>query len=226
MPTPELMQDARKFVFDHFREQGVPPILEQFMERSHLSRAEAFEILQALEAAHHLKLVPGTQRILMAFPFSAIATPFRVHADGKTYYANCAWDSVAFHAMLDAPTRIESRCHHCASAVTVELAGGRMTRATPSEPLVYLALPAAKWWEDIVNTCSNHMVFFLSREHLAAWEVANPNAKGEALTVEQTHRLGFPIYKDKMKLEYARPSKDALVAHFASLGLTDDFWRL
>ncbi len=226
MPAPELVQDVRKFVFDHFREYGVPPILEQLMERYRLSRAEAFEVLQALEADHHLKLVPGTQRILMAFPFSAIATPFRVHADRKAYYANCAWDSVAFHAMLDAPTRIESRCHHCASAVTVDLAGGRVTRAAPSEPLVYLALPAAKWWEDIVNTCSNHMVFFLSREHLATWESANLDARGEALTVEQTHRLGFPVYRDKLKLEYARPSREALVAHFASLGLTGDFWRL
>src|SRR5881628_1721703 len=97
-----LARDVRKYVFDHFLEQAVPPVLEQIMERYHLDRVEAFAILKGLEDARHLKLVPGTQRILMAFPFSAVATPFRVTRPviGRRYYANCAWDAVAFHSML------------------------------------------------------------------------------------------------------------------------------
>src|ERR1700756_255978 len=97
-----LARAMRKFVFDHFLEQAVPPVLEQLMERYHLHRDEAFAILRALEDARHLKLVPGTQRILMAFPFSAVATPFRVTRPviSRRYYANCAWDAVAFHSML------------------------------------------------------------------------------------------------------------------------------
>ncbi|TLZ78633.1 MAG: hypothetical protein E6K11_08340, partial [Methanobacteriota archaeon] len=77
-PGADLARDVRKFVFDSFLENSVPPVLEEIMERFHLGRPQAFEALQALEAARHLKLVPGTQRILMAFPFSAVATPFRV----------------------------------------------------------------------------------------------------------------------------------------------------
>src|SRR2546428_14032948 len=73
-----LARDVRKYVFDHFLEQAVPPVLEQIMERYHLDRVEAFAILKGLEDARHLKLVPGTQRILMAFPFSAVATPVSV----------------------------------------------------------------------------------------------------------------------------------------------------
>jgi len=122
-----LARDVRKYVFDHFLEQAVPPVLEQIMERYHLDRVEAFAILKGLEDARHLKLVPGTQRILMAFPFSAVATPFRVTRPviGRRYYANCAWDAVAFHAMLHEIIRIEGRCHHCAEPISVELAGGR-----------------------------------------------------------------------------------------------------
>src|SRR5881409_448880 len=88
-----LARDVRKYVFDHFLEHTVPPVLEQIMERYHLDRVEAFAILKALEEARHLKLVPGTQRILMAFPFSGVATPFRVTRPviGRRYYANCAW---------------------------------------------------------------------------------------------------------------------------------------
>src|SRR2546422_6447848 len=96
------MRQARKLVLDHFREHAVPPVLEDLMTRFRLGRDDAFEVLRGLEAARHLKLVPGTQRILMAFPFSAIATPFRVTRPviGRRYYANCAWDAVAFHSML------------------------------------------------------------------------------------------------------------------------------
>ena len=224
--TQELTRQVRLFVFEHFRDHAVPPVLEQVMGRYSLDRAAAVGILRALEGARHLKLVPGTQRILMAFPFSAIATPFRVFANGRPYYANCAWDAVALHATLGTPIRIESHCHHCAADLTIELSNGRVTRTNETEPTVYLSLPAARWWDDIVNTCSNHMVFFLSKAHLVGWRAANPRAAGEALTVEQTHRLGLPIYRDKLKLDYARPTKDALAAHFASLGLTGDFWKL
>lgn len=224
-PT-DLVRHMRKFIFDRFLEHAVPPVLEEIMERYRFDRSRAFETLRALEAARHLKLVPGTQRILMAFPFSAVATPFRVtRKNGQQYFANCAWDAVAFHAMLNEPVRIASRCHHCAEPVAIELADGRVT-TSPREPLVYLSLPASQWWNDIVNTCSNHMVFFRSADHLAQWKKANPGPEGAALTIEKTHALGEPIYRDKLKLDYARPSKDQLVAHFRELGLGGSFWEL
>src|SRR5881296_2012099 len=54
-----LARDVRKYVFDHFLEHTVPPVLEQIMERYHLDRVEAFAILKALEEARHLKLGPA-----------------------------------------------------------------------------------------------------------------------------------------------------------------------
>ncbi len=213
-PADSLARDIRKYVFDHFLEHAVPPVLEQIMERYHLDRVEAFAILKSLEEARHLKLVPGTQRILMAFPFSAVATPFRVTRPviGRRYYANCAWDAVAFHAMLAKP-------------ISIELAGGK-SRASPPRPVVYLALPASQWWNDIVVTCSNHMVFFASEAHADEWRMATQAPEGAVLTVEETHALSVPIYRDKLKADYVRPGKDDLVTHFRALGLTGAFWRL
>ncbi|HYS99782.1 MAG TPA: organomercurial lyase [Thermoplasmata archaeon] len=222
-----LARDVRKYVFDHFLEHAVPPVVEGIMEHFRLRRPEAVQVLQSLESSRHLKLVPGTQRILMAFPFSAVATPFRVRRrNGREYYANCAWDAVAFHAMLDEDIRIEGRCHHCAKSIAVELSGGR-SNVPAMEPLIYLSLPGSQWWNDIVNTCSNHMVFFAYLSHLDEWRASNPeSAPGATLTVDQTHALGFPIYRDKMKLDYTRPGKDQLVAHFRDLGLSGEFWQL
>ncbi len=226
-PGDALARDVRKYVFDHFLDHAVPPVLEQIMERYHLERPDAFAVLKALEDARHLKLVPGTQRILMAFPFSAVATPFRTTRPviGRRYYANCAWDAVAFHTMLHEIVRIESRCHHCAKPISIELAGGK-SRAAPPGPVVYLALPASQWWNDIVSTCSNHMVFFSSESHLDEWRKGTQAPEGASLTIEETHALSMPIYKDKLKVGYVRPGKDQLVTHFQSLGLTGEFWRI
>ena len=224
--STDLGQQVRKYVLDHFLEFSVPPVVEQIMKRFRLDRGQAFEVFQWLEAARHVRLVPGTQRILMAFPFSAVATPFIVTLRNRRwYFANCAWDAVAFHAMLNEEIRIGSQCHHCAESISITLANGRAT-ASPRETRVYLSLPATKWWDDILNTCSNHMVFFRSRSHLDDWKRENSVDDGVALTIDQTHALSVPLYRDRTKLDYVRPSKEELTADFRSLGLTGPFWDL
>ncbi|MEM3685163.1 MAG: hypothetical protein QXT39_05825, partial [Conexivisphaerales archaeon] len=92
--TDAIVSEVRKYIFDHIAENTTPPVVEQIMRKFGLDRASAYEALLKLQDAHHVALVRGTQRILMAFPFSGVVTPFRVSAGGKTYYANCAWDSI------------------------------------------------------------------------------------------------------------------------------------
>ena len=223
-----LQKNVRKFIFEHFEEYTTAPVLEQIMRRFGLDRTSAFEVLAELQSARHIMLLPGTQRILMAFPFSSIVTPFRVRLTGKEgeYFANCAWDAVAIHVMLGKEQWISSYCHHCSEDLKIHLKDQRpVYPLSDSQPLVYLALPASKWWENIVLTCSNNMVFFSSKDHLAEWTRGSVT-RGEALTVDQTLRLSVPIYKDKMSLDYARPSREQTIAHFQSLGLTGDFWKI
>ncbi len=199
------------------------------MRKFRLDRASAFKVLVDLQSARHIALLTGTQRILMAFPFSSIVTPFRVKVAGKDkeYFANCAWDAVAIHVALGKEQWISSYCHHCSEDIKIHLKDQRKVSAqSDSQPLVYLALPASKWWEDILLTCSNNMVFFSSRDHLAEWKRTGSVTGGEALTIEQTLRLSVPIYKDKMNLDYARPSREQTIAHFQSLGLTSEFWKI
>jgi len=90
-----LPQRVRKFIFDHFVDHAAPPVVEQVMTAFSLSRDDATEVLRNLEAARHIALVKGTARILMAFPFSAVATPFRVTVRDRQYFANCAYSVAA-----------------------------------------------------------------------------------------------------------------------------------
>jgi hypothetical protein len=217
---------VRKFVFDHFLGHATPPVVEQVMTEFSISRDEATGVLRALDAARHIALVKGTARILMAFPFSAIATPFRVRVRNRTYYANCAWDAIAFHAMLGEGIRVESYCDHCATPIAVEMRDGRALRVEPPEALVYLALPPTRWWEDITATCSNTMVFFASPEHRDASPLCGSAEQAASLTPDQVHALSVPIYARKFALDYARPSRQELLDHFAAIGLTGDYWTL
>lgn len=221
-------RDIRKLIYDRFRETSRPPVVEEIMERFTLHRRRVVDILRELESARQLALVPGTERILMAHPFSAIATPFRVEArGGRTFFANCAWDSIAFHVLLEERIRIDSYCHHCGETVEISLADDAVQSARPASTIVYLALPAAKWWENIVLACSNTMLFFSSAAHLGDWLAADPTlSAGEALAIDTTIRLSFPIYRGKMALDYERPSAALLSNHFRDLGLTGPFWQL
>src|SRR5947208_16828316 len=97
-----LQKNVRKYIFEHFEEHTIAPVLEQIMQIFGLDRASAFNVLVELQSARHIALLPGTQRILMAFPFSSIVTPFRVQTAGNAtdYFPTCAWDAACLHVAL------------------------------------------------------------------------------------------------------------------------------
>jgi len=223
---PRLASEVRLFMFEHFREHAVPPVIEQVMTEFALSRDQAIEAFAALDTARHIALVKGTSRILMAFPFAAAATPFQVTSGGRTYFANCSWDAIAFHAMLGADVRVDSYCHHCAAPIEIEMSRGRATQVGPPGALIYLALPPTRWWDDITTTCSNTMVFFASPEHRDASDLCASAESAVSLTPDQVHALGEPIYRGKFDPDYARPGKQELLDHWRALGLSGDYWTL
>jgi alkylmercury lyase-like protein len=227
LSDPGLAQQVRFRVYQQFLDTARPPLVEELMAENAMTRAEIEATLQELVQSRGTAVVKGTYRILMAWPFSAIATPFKVKARGMTYFANCSWDAIAFHSMLgDDAIEVDSFCHHCARHVHIELAEGQATVVEPASTIVYLALRPTEWWEDIITTCSNTMVFFCSAEHRDASGLKAPADQAASLTPQQTHELGVPLYKDRLKLEYVRPGRDELNAHFESLGLTGPYWRI
>ncbi len=226
-PATGLDARLRQAIFAHCRTEGYPPSVELLMNEFHLDRPAVEEGLDRLDAAHHLKLVPGTHRVLMAFPFSAIATPYEVWAEGgRRYFANCAWDALAFHTMLRTPLEVRSYCFHCGQPVRFQLRVGQVAGGSTSLPVVYLGLPASEWWKDIVNTCANTMVFFATSDHLSRWRTGRPDARGAEVSIETMLRLSEPLYATKLELDYERPSRERLLTTFHELGLVGEFWTI
>ncbi len=105
--------------------------------------------LRELDRQHALVLQPGTMRLLMAMPFSAVPTAFRVRSGGRGWWANCAWDALGVPALLGADAVIETACADCGDPWRLEVRAGA---APAGAGLVHFAVPAASWWRDIVYT--------------------------------------------------------------------------
>jgi hypothetical protein len=111
------------------------------------------DVLVAFDRLYHKRLlvpepgVPG--RIRMASPFSGVETPFRVLALGKNYYANCAWDALGVPAALHTDAVIEASDGFSGEPITLEVREGK---PVPQDCVSQFAVPAARWWEDILYT--------------------------------------------------------------------------
>jgi len=85
----------------------------------------------------------------MANPFSAVPTPYRVEADGRSWYGNCAWDAIGICAALHADGRIATSCRDCGEPIELGIEDGR---PDDDRLLFHCLVPAAHWWDDIVFT--------------------------------------------------------------------------
>ena len=139
----------RNSTYSLFVDLGRAPTVEEAAEAAGSTVAEVEAGWRRLHEAHALVLSAGTTEIRMANPFSAVPTAHRVQADGRWWYANCAWDAFGICAALHAEGRVETSCPDCGEPIAVEV---RDERPDDESLLFHCLVPAARWWDDIVFT--------------------------------------------------------------------------
>jgi hypothetical protein len=139
----------RTLTYGLFAELGRAPTSSEVADAGDLMPEEVLAGWRRLHEQHALVLNPATTEIRMANPFSAVPTAYRVHADGRWWYGNCAWDAFGICAALHVDGRIETSCPDCGEAVNVEV---RAQRPDDESLLFHCLVPAARWWDDIVFT--------------------------------------------------------------------------
>jgi hypothetical protein len=100
---------------------------------------------QRLHDAHALVL-DGDGRLLMVNPFSAVETPHRVEAAGRSWYANCGWDAFGIGVALRTDSTIHTTCADCGEMLDLDVRG---YRPTEPGPVFHVLVPARDWWSDI-----------------------------------------------------------------------------
>jgi hypothetical protein len=150
MTDADFIWDVRAFVYAWFAEHTRAPDVADIAQHFDISPYQAGEALGALHEKHALFLEPGTVDIRMANPFSAIPTSFIVKAQGKSYWANCAWDCFGIVAALHAPqASIESVCAASGDRLHLEISAGQVSSAGE---VVHFLLPFRRWYDDLVAT--------------------------------------------------------------------------
>ena len=147
--SSDLDPRVRLHIYQMFADLTRPPTAAETALALGMSVSDVREAYRRLSDAHVIVLKPGTDDVLMAHPFSAVPTPFLVHARGRVYSPNCAWDALGVAAALGTDARIEARCGDCDEALELSVVGGQVQ----SEPFrMHFALPPRQWWDDVVFT--------------------------------------------------------------------------
>ena len=102
-----------------------------------------------LHERHMLFLEPGSDMIRIANPFSAIPTNFKVTSGNKSWWANCAWDSLGIAAALNIDLMIETRFADLDGAVELHVDHGIVDK---DQLIIYFPLPFRQWYDDLIYT--------------------------------------------------------------------------
>jgi hypothetical protein len=141
--------DIRAFVYRCFGETARPPSVEETAAHFRLRRHEAASAYEELNRRHAFFLEPGTHDIRMAFPFSGVETAFRVHANGKTYFANCAWDTLGISVALHTDAEMEAVCAQSGESIRLRVRDGELEG---TNALVHFLVPFREWYNDLPFT--------------------------------------------------------------------------
>ncbi len=144
-----LLWEVRVFVYQRFAATGRPPSAEEAGAHFHVGAEEAAAAYGELHRRHALFLEPGSSRIRMANPFSAVPTPFHVSARGQGYWANCAWDALGIPAALHVDAMIETQCADSRHPIVLSVEHGRVT---DHGERVHFLVPFRRWYEDLPFT--------------------------------------------------------------------------
>jgi hypothetical protein len=144
-----LLWQIRHFIYNRFAETAQPAGVEETARHFNISTEAASELYKELHNRHALFMEPGTLNIRMANPFSGIPTDFAVHANGKKYYANCAWDMLGIPIALHTDAVIEAVCTESNEPIWLEIRDGQITN---NQLLIHFPLPFAHWYDDLAFT--------------------------------------------------------------------------
>ncbi len=147
--TAEFDRAVRLYIYYHFAAVGRPPTTQDTARTLSRPPGDVEESFRRLAAGRVVVLEPGALDIRMANPLSAIPTPFRVEAIGRSWYGNCVWDALGVIAMFGGHGRVVTECGDCGAPMHLTVKNNELV---DSDGLIHFAIPAAHWWDDIIFT--------------------------------------------------------------------------
>ncbi len=135
---------VRAAVIEALRDTSCVPPTATIAASLSVNESEVSTALHALAEEHRLVLIPGTDSVWMAHPFSGIATDFIVTISDRQWFANCVWDGLSIIALLGDGS-LDTHSPATGESIRLRVSGGKVS----GEALVHFLVPARRFWEDI-----------------------------------------------------------------------------
>ena len=135
---------VRAWTMTSFRETSHAPSKETLAAGLGASRQDVSAALQALAREHALVLLPGSDAIWMAHPFSAVETDFLVTIAERRWFANCVWDGLSILALLG-DGKLETHSPASGEPLRFDVSAGTVN----GTGLIHFLVPARRFWDDI-----------------------------------------------------------------------------
>ena len=139
---------VRVEIYARWIKSGVAPDASDVARSLNRDVAATEASFQRLAAAKVLTLAPVTGRLWMAYPFSAVPTPYRVRTTGRAYWANCAWDAAGVLSLVGGDGECRTPCADCGQEITMAVRDGRVH----GDGVVHYAVPPKRFWENVAFT--------------------------------------------------------------------------
>lgn len=140
---------VRMALYTDFVRTASAPAAKELAAQVQCPEADIRAALERLAAGKAVVLQPDSREVLMANPLCAVPTPFRVRAQDRSFFGACVWDGLGIMAMLRGDSVLDTSCACCGEAMTIGLRDGYLM---PLNGVIHFAVPAKRWWENIVFT--------------------------------------------------------------------------
>lgn len=145
----DLDNAVRSFVYRQTIRTGQVPAVAAIAKGLNKPLPEVKAALRRLSASHAFVLQEASGELWRAAPFSQVPTTFPVRAGKRSWWGPCIWDALGILAALHVDGDVFASCGCCNEAMPLKVKDGNLRRA---EGLIHIALPARRWYEDVVFT--------------------------------------------------------------------------
>jgi hypothetical protein len=137
-------RQVRSSVYASFRDRSTSPAVADVADTLGAPLAAVSSALRNLAAERCIVLVPATDSIWMAHPFSGIKTDFVVTIGERQWFANCAWDGLSILALFGDGS-LETHSPATGEPMRFEVYNGTVHGAG----VVHFLVPPRRFWDDI-----------------------------------------------------------------------------
>ncbi len=214
----KIRYQINKYIF----ENGYAPEVKDLSAIMHVSEKEIEKGLDELAANHALVLHPASYKIWVAHPFALFPTLFWVKTSKKSWWGNCTWCSFGIAAAIKKDAEIYTKMKGEEETIILSIKDGQLQDA---DLLVHFPVPAKKFWDNVIYTCAN-MLVFRSEPEIVEWCERHRVSRGEIVPIQQVWELAQHWYGNYLHPRWTRKTVSEAETIFKQVGLTSDFWRL